>query len=175
MSRIALIGPESVGKSTLAHQLSNRYGKPVVDEYARTYVEQLNRPYVYEDVELIMRQQMEEFDRFPDAFFDTDMIITKVWFDVVYGRHPHLLDLWMAEHKMDFYLLLQPDIEWIPQAVRENGNNRRQLFETYRKEIELLRVPYAVVGGYGTARLENAVKAISRRQYNLQIFFGAFR
>ncbi len=163
MSRIALIGPESVGKSTLAGQLGSRYNKPVVDEYARTYVEALDRPYTYNDVEIIMQQQMDEFDRFSDAFFDTDMIITKVWFDVVYGRHPALLDLWMAKHKMDFYLLLQPDIKWESQAVRENGNNRRQLYETYRREIEQTGIPYAEINGIGVSRLENAIAVLENR------------
>lgn len=157
MPRIALIGPESVGKSMLAHQLSKRFCIHVVDEYARMYVADLGHAYDYSDVEKIALHQCEEYELYQNALYDTDMVITKVWFDVVYGKHPEWLDRWMSEHKMDFYLLLKPDIEWKADPTRENGDRREWLYGLYKKEVEALGVRYCEIEGQGEARLNNAI------------------
>lgn len=142
MHRIAIIGPESVGKSTLAQQLGQRLAIPIVNEYAREYVEHLNRPYTYDDVEIIARHQTQEFEQYKNAVFDTEMIITKVWFDIVYGKRPEWLDNWMETHKMNFYILLQPTIPWQYDPVRENPGNRDTLYQIYKSEIIRLGVPF---------------------------------
>ena len=53
-----------------------------------SYVEGLHRPYTFEDVEHIARQQLtsyeNEFHGKEWVFFDTWLIITRVWFEVVY-------------------------------------------------------------------------------------------
>ena len=60
MYKVGIIGPESSGKSTLARYLAKRYNGIYVPEYARRYVEQLNRPYTQADVELIAHHQIEQ-------------------------------------------------------------------------------------------------------------------
>jgi nicotinamide riboside kinase len=48
--KIALTGPESSGKSTLARQLATYFDAPVVPEYARLFLSLLGRPYVEADL-----------------------------------------------------------------------------------------------------------------------------
>jgi len=155
--RIAIIGPESAGKSTLAAQLAERLGLQYIEEYARAYVESLGRPYTYSDVENIARRQCEEIKG--EGVFDTELIVTKVWFLDKYGACPIWLEETLNTWKPDFYLLLRPDLPFIPDPVRENPDRREELFETYRQEIEHLGVPYAVVSGTGQDRLACAMKA----------------
>jgi len=57
--RIAITGPESTGKSTLAAQLARHYNALWVPEYARTHLELLNRPYTANDILLIARRQLQ--------------------------------------------------------------------------------------------------------------------
>ncbi|MDV7398455.1 ATP-binding protein, partial [Arthrospira platensis SPKY1] len=57
--RIALTGPESTGKTTLAKALAARFDTVWAPEYARTYLERLGRPYQYGDLEVIARGQRE--------------------------------------------------------------------------------------------------------------------
>lgn len=153
MYRIGIIGPESTGKSTLAQYLSKRYGGVYIPEYAREYVAQLNYPYTYSDVCAIARYQIEQLQRIEMQsedkifFFDTELIVTRVWFDYCYGSVPEWLLSAMQQYKMDTYLLTYPDIPWIPDPTRENGSDeiRLQLFRRYEQEIQNLEVPYYII------------------------------
>ncbi len=165
IKRIVVTGPESVGKSTLCAQLASHYGTVFVPEFAREYVENLGRPYEYQDVEQIARTQIEQLSaEYPQAhdfvFFDTGLIITKVWFDVVYGMVPDFLTQALSEIKIDLYLLLHPDIEWKADGVRENsGSNRLKLYDLYEKELEKRGFSYKKISGFGQKRFENAILA----------------
>ena len=81
------------------------------------------------------------------VFFDTELIVTRVWFDYVYGAAPDWLLSAMQQYKMDTYLLTYPDIPWIPDPTRENGSDemRLQLFQRYEQEIQALDVPYYII------------------------------
>src|SRR5512133_1424151 len=97
---VVISGPESTGKTELARDLSERLGTVYVPEYAREYIERLNRPYTYSDVEQIAKYQLAE-ERIYESkasngliIFDTWFIITKVWFDLVFGKCPE----WIIPH-----------------------------------------------------------------------------
>lgn len=154
MYKVGIIGPESSGKSTLAKYLARRYNGTYIPELARTYVERLTRPYTREDVETIARQQINELKEInsklsaPNSqlyFFDTELIITKVWFLHKYGTCPEWLEQALHDYPMDVYLLCAPDIEWVPDPVRENPNIRQYLFDWYEREIQALDIPYYII------------------------------
>jgi nicotinamide riboside kinase len=91
--RIVLTGPECTGKSTLAQQLSLHFDTVYVPEYAREYIANLCRPYNYDDVMHIAEvQRKQAYETVNPAnkivFFDTYLVITKVWLEVVFGRCP---------------------------------------------------------------------------------------
>lgn len=145
--RVGIIGPECTGKSTLARYLANRYHGVLVPEYAREYMENLNRPYTIEDVETIARHQIEQLQDLKDGlyFFDTELIITKVWFEHKYGSCPEWLVKAIHDYPMDTYLLTYPDMKWQPDPVRENPAIRLELFERYEHEVQVLDIPYYIV------------------------------
>ncbi len=163
---IVATGAESTGKTELCRFLAQTLDIPWVPELARGYVEQLGRPYSYDDVVEIARLQIAEFERAIAAghsavLFDTDLIITKVWFDVVYGRCPDWIPEAIRSHPATLHLLCLPDIPWVPDPVRENGGPMREkLSAIYRYELETFGLPYAEVCGNGDERREMAVKAV---------------
>lgn len=81
------------------------------------------------------------------VFFDTELIITRVWFDYCYGSAPDWFLEAMVQYKMDVYLLLYPDLAWVDDPVRENGSEaiRLELFRRYEQEIQSLGVPYYII------------------------------
>ena len=163
--RVVITGPESTGKSTLSAQLAQRTGGTWVPEYARTYIESLQRPYTREDVETIARHQiseMRELERQSGLIiFDTWLILTKVWLEVVYGDSPGWLSDAIRSSQVDLFLLCVPDLPWVPDPVRENGGEMRNvLFNRYAAEISRYGFKWVFVQGEGEARIQNAMNAL---------------
>lgn len=153
MFKVGIIGPECTGKTTLAKELAERYKGVFVPEYAREYMEQLNRPYTRKDVEKIARKQIADLkhmlsiscDTDKVYFFDTELIITKVWFEHKYGACPEWVTDALHQYPMNVYLLCSPDIAWQYDPVRENPNIREELFERYEQEVQKLDTPYYII------------------------------
>ena len=150
MYKVGIIGPESTGKSSLAHYLAKRYKGTCVPEYARTYVEHKGTTEVtFDELCDIARHQIAELENLSDGlyFFDTELIITKVWFDYAFGRVPEWLDEAIQRYPMDVYLLTYPDLPWVPDSARSNGSNaiRKELFDRYEAEIQALDIPYYII------------------------------
>jgi len=160
MFKVGIIGPESTGKSSLASYLATLYKGTCVPEYARTYVERLVESrkskverwqdiITYDDVCEIARHQIEELKSQPGeiVFFDTELIVTKVWFEYAFGHMPEWLDEALVRYPMDIYLLTYPDLPWIPDPARSNGSDtiRLELFERYEAEVQALGIPYFII------------------------------
>ena len=164
--KIVISGPESTGKTELASFLAGTCAGLFIPEYARSYVERLDRRYNYDDVEHIalaqksqLREAVQQGHRC--IFLDTYLVITKVWFMEVFGRKPGWIDEELHLAGIDLFLLCYPDLEWIEDGVRENPGARREyLFERYREEIAMLGRPCEIISGRGDERSGNALRAL---------------
>ncbi len=167
MVSVVLTGPECTAKTTLAVQLAGCFKCRYVTEYARDYIENLDRSYTYDDVCHIAEVQLRQYREFSErgeglVFFDTFLEITRVWFDVVYRKHPEWIDSELMKKEIDLYLLCDTDIPWEADGVRENGGEARiRLFHEYRMLLEQYGLPYSVISGLGDIRLQNAVAAVA--------------
>ena len=163
--KIAITGPESTGKSMLTEQLATHYDTLWVPEYAREYIDKLDREYNQNDVLEIakgqIRSEQEIYKKTTTALFcDTELIVTKIWSEVKYKNcNPWILQA-INEHKYDLYLLCDIDLPWIEDPQRENPNQREYLFELYIKELTTRGFKYSIVSGMGEQRFENAIKII---------------
>ena len=165
--RVVLTGPECTGKSTLAQQLALHFNTVYVSEYARDYIGNLCRPYNYEDLEHIAEVQRNQANTFVNrgnsiVFFDTYLVITKIWFEVVFGRCPKWVIEELSRKTIDLYLLCDTSIPWMSDPVRENGGEMREkLYLMYKNELERLDCSYAVITGTGLQRVDMAIQAVN--------------
>lgn len=164
LRKIVITGPESTGKTTLSESLALKLDADWIPEYARSYVENIGRSYTYEDIEKIAQYQIQAETKMSETtnkrlvIMDTWVIITKVWFEVVYGRSPKWLDEYISTSHVDLFLVCAPDLPWIADPVRENGGEMRNiLFERYCEEIKAHGFQYEVVKGVGDQRMHNAL------------------
>lgn len=163
--RIVITGPESTGKSILTEKLAAHFGARAVPEYAREYIAGLDRPYTKKDVIDIAREQINQFREKKHAmgmvFYDTGLIITKVWLELVFKADTEWIASAIRTAETDLYLLCAPDIPWIPDPLRENGGEmRNRLFEIYKSNLESFELPYRIIRGEGEDRFRNAIFAI---------------
>lgn len=165
LKRIAIIGPESTGKSTLACDLANHFNTTWVPEYSREYLAKIDREYNYDDVLNIAKGQLGNENRlalFAEnyLFVDTELIINKVWCEHKWNTcHQWILDR-LQDHHYDLYLLTYFDIPWVYDPLRENPDIREELFEVYRQQLKNYGANWQVVKGLGEERFRNALAAI---------------
>ena len=165
LRRIAVIGPESTGKSELCQNLARHYEAEWVPEYARFHLDRMDKPYKKEDLGLIAQGQMAwEDDKAEYArrylFCDTNLIVIKVWSDHKYGSTEEWIEKELKARKYDFYLLANIDLIWRPDPQREHPKMRKHFFDIYENYLKDNDLPYALVSGIEEARTACAVKAV---------------
>ena len=164
MIRIAVTGPESTGKSSIVKQLSKHYGGSIVPEYAREHLSRLKRPYTALDVETIARKQIELNDALPSnskiIFYDTDILVCRIWMEVVFGACPDWLIEESRNQRYSHTLLMNIDLPWEPDPLREHPHLREEIFTRYRTALLEDQRPFTIISGMNKNRFENAKIAI---------------
>lgn len=171
MRKIAIVGPESSGKTTLCEALAQHYRCACTKEYARTYLEGNGPGYTEDDlVRIVDGQALAEVNATQLAndrgdgliLCDTDMITIRIWSEEKFGRcHPLIAKLAQTA-KYDLWLLCMPDIPWEPDPLRENPRDRDRLFILYKTVLDDMKRNYVVVSGGRAQRLESATTAIDK-------------
>ena len=165
MKRLCLIGPECTGKTGLAQRAARELGATCVPEYAREYAER-NGVLTASDVEPIARGEIANLDRAAGGVivFDTDLISTVVYARHYYGDCPPWIEEEARRRRADLYLLLDTDLDWIPDPVRDaDGHAREDLFDAFRAALDEFETRWEIVSGDWQARwelLRTAVQAL---------------
>ncbi len=154
--KIAVTGPESSGKSQLTESLANHFNTSFAPEYARTFLSQTDGEYQLKDLIAIAKGQVaNEQAALANAnnicFFDTDMLVLKIWAQFRFGRVPEFIETAFQRKRYDHYLLCKPDLPWEADAFRESPNQaeRDLLFQLYIDELDKIGASYHVISGEG--------------------------
>ncbi|MCP9759425.1 nicotinamide mononucleotide-binding protein [Aquitalea sp. S1-19] len=167
--RVAVLGPESSGKSTLVQALAGRLGRAgmrvaCVDEYARSYY--ACRPYLpsLADVETIALAQCRNEDMAAQqadvVLCDTTALTCRIWAEVAFGSASGTINRLCHDYRYGLTLLARPDIPWQADPLRSHPHERDWLLSLYRQA--LATQPERVVEVYGVLeqRLEQALSAL---------------
>jgi NadR type nicotinamide-nucleotide adenylyltransferase len=165
--RIVLTGPECSGKTTLATQLAEELGAPLVPESARAFAEEVKRALVVDDVEQIARRHVAAEGSFLAASPTTLVLDTDLLSTVVYGRHYYgfrseFIDREARARVGSLYLLCAPDLPWLPDGVRDRPEGREEMLAEFRAVLAEFGAPFVAITGAGAARLDAARRAITR-------------
>lgn len=167
IKKIAVLGAESTGKTTLARSLALRFQTVWVPENARVYMNVHPGEYTINDIEQISKEQLAQEKRLESSstdflFVDTELIISKVWCLDVFGTCPDWIDEEIRSHKYDLYLLTANDLPWVADPVRVNAQRRDYFFNWYKRELDSHKLPYEIVTGRYEARLLSAITSLRK-------------
>lgn len=150
--RVALVGGESTGKTTLAQALASRTGAAWVPEYGRERWAQCEGRLTLADLMEIARVQLErerllaqQTHRF--LFCDTSPLTTLGYAGWMFDQQPDAL-VAMAEHRYDLIVLCEADFDFVQDGTRQDAAFRDRQQAWYRDQ--LLRRSEAVVRVSGT-------------------------
>ena len=140
MIKIVLTGPECSGKTTLSRLTANSFNLPLVPEYAREFLNKLDRPYKYDDLLKIAKGQLRLEKKYEQKknkksilICDTDLQVIKMWSKIKYSKcSPFILK---NEPSDNFYVLCSPDFDWVYDSLRENRSNRWEIFNYYKTDL----------------------------------------
>ena len=164
--RVALLGAESTGKTTLARALALHYGTTWVPEAARLYVDEHGPDLTAADVEPIARLHLEQADQAAAAahrvlVLDTDLFATWVYSAHYYGATPAWVQAAALREAADLYLLTAADIPWQPDPGQRDGARTRAILQPrFAAVLAAHLLPTVAVAGTPDARLATAVRAI---------------
>ena len=167
--KIVVFGPESTGKSTLAHQLAQQYQTVFVPEYSRIYAEMqllCGKTLTQDDVVEIAHGQLKlETELLPKAnkiiFCDTDLLETKVYSEMYYdGYCPPQLEDFANQRTSDLYLLTGVDVPWVADNIRDKPQNREEQFNIFESVLKSYKKPYKIIKGNEQERLQKAIEYV---------------
>lgn len=163
--RVVLTGSESTGKTTLAERLAAYYSIEFVPEFVRRFVAEKGASPSFEDHGPITRGQMaleDEYRRRANTLLvqDTDLLSTVVYCSHYFGRCPDWIEATARERRPDLYLLCEIDLPWLPDGVRDRGEQREEMQQLFRDAVASSGVPFATITGVGDERLQRALDVI---------------
>lgn len=165
---IVLTGPESSGKTTLANQLAEYWQAPLVQEASRNYLQHKTAYQQHDLLEIAKLQYQQELKALANCsgkiVCDTDLLVIIIWSEVKYGQ----CDSWIyemfeksirQESVSRYYYLCDFNIPWQEDPLRENPDNRDELFELYLQKIKDYKLSYNIVQGNPKERLLQVLNA----------------
>jgi nicotinamide riboside kinase len=169
---IAIVGAESTGKTTLAAALAPRLARDTglrvawVPEVLREWCTHMGRtPQAHEQAALV-RAQNERITAAAAAHdvvvCDTTALMTAVYSRYVFGDRSLDARAVALHRRMSLTLLMALDLPWQPDGLQRDGPQVREPVDNLLRELLVTHgLPWSLVSGTGTARLEAALDAVA--------------
>lgn len=171
--RIAVVGAESTGTTTLARALAEHYETEWVAEHGRALTEELVRAgtpieaidWSAVDFAEIARTQHAHEDAAarqaaPVLICDTDALATCVWRERYVGESTPELEALARERHYALYILTGDDIPFQQDGMRDGERLRGWMTQRFRERLAGRPEPWIEVRGTHDRRMAAAVAAI---------------
>ncbi|MEW6209627.1 MAG: AAA family ATPase [Acidobacteriota bacterium] len=166
--RVAIVGAESTGKTTLAGLLAEHFQTACVTEFARRYLDEkygeaaLER-ITLDDIEAIARGQLESEEAMARRcnrvlICDTELMTTALWSEHFFGGCPSWIKQAALDRTYDLYLLTDFDSPWVEDSQRVGDHLRKDFFDKLRGALAGRR--YEIISGSYRERLQRAIRAV---------------
>ncbi len=170
--RVALLGAESTGKTSLAKALGGRLGGIVVEEYLREFCHEAGRvPRVDEQAGIAAEQARRErlavevaAERGADwVICDTSPLMIALYSIDCFEDASLVAGAIDWQRGYAATLVCMPDIDWVADGIQRIGPQTRE--RIHRSLVDLLdrhRVRWLPVTGVGAQRLDSAMAMLDK-------------
>ena len=173
--RVCIVGGESTGSTTLARSLAAAYDTVFVPEYGRDYtIEKFTigtgDQWLPSDFLRIALEQNALENRMAREtpvgimFCDTDSLATALWQEVYLGSTSDAVWRAVEAHGSPYPLYLVTDhagVPWEKDGIRVGDETRAQMTARFEQVLTERGLPWLKVTGSRSARLAQAVEAIT--------------
>ena len=165
LKKVAIVGPESTGKTYLAEALANHFDTVWVPEYARDYLNEINRPYTKDDLEIIALEQLNMEEKLSKRakkilICDTTLLVIKIWSEYKYGHCEEWIINEVNSRYYNLHILTYIDAPWEDDPQREHPHKREFFYDLYYRELQRLGVDFIEVKGSSLERYDQSVSAV---------------
>lgn len=169
--RIAIIGAESTGKTSLAAALAPRLAADTglkvawVPELLRDWCNHVGRtPQPHEQASILRGQH----DRIEAAaathevvICDTTAMMTAIYSRLLFADRSLEARAVELQRRMALTLLTALDLPWVADPLRDGPHVREPVDTLLRELLIQHQLPWALVSGHGEVRLESALDAVA--------------
>jgi NadR type nicotinamide-nucleotide adenylyltransferase len=174
--RVAILGAESSGKSTLACALAAQHDSLWVPEFLREFVDTHRRVPREDDQFLIASTQLQREHSLEQQllqrtqhsscsflFCDTTPLMTALYSRCYFARIDPDLEQLASSHAYDITLVTAPDGPWVADGLqRESAQVRQQIHRQLLQELAARAIPFLQVDGTLAQRLLQVERLLAR-------------
>lgn len=166
--RVAILGGEASGKSTLAAALAAHYQTIWVPEYLRDFVEEQQRtPQPHEQFPIATKQVERETTALTRAasflFCDTTPRMTAAYSRHYFGGADAALEALAQARSYDATIVTAPTIPWASDGLQHDSEAARQaVHDILLNMLQVAAIPFLLVDGDVTQRVQQAVAYLAQ-------------
>jgi HTH-type transcriptional regulator, transcriptional repressor of NAD biosynthesis genes len=162
--KVAILGTESTGKTTLAEKLSVYFNCNLVLEAGREIIADSNH-FSFDDLLRVATEHAKRIDdvvlnESPLMVIDTDIHITKSYARFSFGKELTVSADIYNSNRADLYLYLNNDVEHFQDGTRLNEAERNLLDISHRQVLQERDIIIVEISGKWEQRFETAVEQI---------------
>lgn len=170
--KIAFVGAECTGKTTLCQALARHFDTLWVPEYMRTYLQakwdKTKQSCTWADLlPIALGQIADENAKACQAkqllFCDTNLFELMVYSQLYYGKCPPEIDIGAKNHHYDVIFFTDIDVPWQADDLRDKPNERQAVFDFFADYLKRYHKPYVLLSGSHDMRFAKAVAVIDNQ------------
>lgn len=170
VKKVALVGTESCGKTTLAKKLSKFYDTNYVQEVGEEYCRRFSNHLTPKMFNLIaMEHFLLQREKAQDAnkvlFVDSEATTTQYYLDMYFkGEKSDLIEEIITLQDYDLVLYLEPDVKWVDDGIRFAGKpkEREKNNKKFKKMLQERDIKFVAISGDYQKRFDDARIAIDK-------------
>lgn len=179
IKKIAIVGTESCGKSTLVKNLAKLFNTNFVEEYGRTRCEELGDGSELltglNYLEFAVGQKHIEYRKTLESnkylFIDSEAVVTQYYAELYENTSYDFLDILIKQQDYDLYIYLEPDTTWVADGYRKHGSQAQRNTNSIKmkKMFAERGIELVCLSGTYQEKLDNAINLVKNLPFRFDV------